>query len=78
MPKDILLRSVPEDFTRDALLRFRTRQFSTQVNLVSQLRDTFQPFDYGVSVWDEIHKRTQGSQERVISFVVSIETLFGK
>lgn len=76
--KEMLLRSAPEIFTRDALLWFRTRRFSSWDDLVTQLRETFQPFDYEFSLWDEIHKRTQGSQERVISFVVSMEALFRK
>lgn len=78
VPKEYLLRAAPEMFTRDALLWFRTKDFSSWDDLVTQLRDTFQPFDYEYSLWEEIHHRTQGSQERVVSFVVAMEALFRK
>lgn len=36
------------------------------------------PYDYEFSLWDEIRRRTQGSQEKVISFVVAMQNLFNK
>jgi len=73
-----LLRSAPELFTKDALLWYRTGSFSGWDNLVCQLKESFQPFDYEYALWDEIRRRTQGSQERVLSFVVAMENLFRK
>lgn len=76
--KEQLLRSAPELFCGDALLWFRTCNVVSWDDLVSQLRDTFQPYDYEFALWDEIRRRTQGAQERVISFVASMENLFRK
>lgn len=78
VPKENLLRSAPELFTRDALLWFRTGCFASWDDVVVKLRDAFQPYDYEYGLWDEIHRRTQGSQERVIGFVVAMEALFRK
>lgn len=74
--KEQLLRSAPELFTREALLWYRTGNFQTWDDLVRQLKDAFQPSDYEYALWDEIRHRTQGSQERVLNFVVAIENLF--
>lgn len=76
--KDQLLRSAPELLTRDALLWYRTKHFLDWDDLVSQLKDAFMPYDYETGIWDEIRRRTQGSQEKVISFIVALENLFRK
>lgn len=76
--KEQLLRSAPELLIRDALLWYRTGTFHSWDDLVAQLRDAFMPYDYEFSLWDEIRRRTQGSQERVMSFVVAMENLFRK
>lgn len=71
-----LLKSAPELFTEDALLWLRTNTFKTWNELVSKLRDDFRPYDYEYSLWDEIRKRTQGAQEKVLTFVTAMENLF--
>lgn len=76
--KQQLLRAAPELFDKDALLWFRTCSFETWDELVFKLKEAFQPYDYDYSLWDEIRRRTQGSQERVLSFVVAMENLFRK
>lgn len=76
--KTQLLRSAAELFTRDALLWFRTNQFASWDELVVKLRDSFQPYDYENGVWEELRRRTQGSQERVIIFIASMEQLFNR
>lgn len=74
--KPQLLRSAAELFTRDALLWFRTNDFSSWDDLVLQLRDAFQPYDYQNGIWEEIRRRTQGEYERVLIFIASMEQLF--
>lgn len=76
--KQQLLRSAAELFTRDALLWYRTNQFSSWDDLVSQLRDAFQPYDYENGIWEELRRRTQGAHERVVVFVASMEQLFNR
>lgn len=78
IPKDRLLQSAPELFSKEALLWYRMGYFRTWDELVDQLREAFQPHDYEFSLWEEIRKRTQGSQERVINYVAVMENLFKK
>nr|CAI5866081.1 unnamed protein product [Callosobruchus analis] len=42
------------------------------------LRHTFQPYDYEYELLDEIRRRTQGSQERVVTYAIVMENLFRK
>lgn len=76
--KERLLRSAVELFSKDALLWFRMNQFSSWDELVEKLKAAFQPFDYEYSLWEEIRRRTQGTHERVISYVSVMESLFKK
>lgn len=76
--KDHLLRSCPELLTGDALLWYRTCKFVDWDDLVRQLRESFQPYDYEYALWDEIRRRTQGAQERVLTYLVAMENLFRK
>nr|CAH7759129.1 unnamed protein product [Callosobruchus chinensis] len=76
--KERLLQSAAELFSQEALLWYRTCSFSSWDELCTQLRRTFQPFDYEYSLWDEIRRRTQGAQESVVSFVVVMKSLFRK
>nr|CAI5850873.1 unnamed protein product [Callosobruchus analis] len=76
--KDRLLQSAAELFTQEALLWYRTCSFSSWDELCTQLRRTFQPFDYEYTLWDEIRRRTQGAQESVVNFVVVMKSLFRK
>lgn len=73
-----LLRSACELFTKDALLWYRTHNFITWDDLVSQLKEDFQPYDYEYELWEEIRKRTQGGREKVIVFISSMENLFNR
>ncbi|KAJ8964621.1 hypothetical protein NQ317_003848 [Molorchus minor] len=76
--KDQLLRSAPELFTQDALFWYRTGHFASWEDLSSQLKAAFQPYDYEYMLWDEIRRRTQGSQEKIVNFVAAMENLFRK
>lgn len=73
-----LLRAAPEIFTQEALLWYRTKKFTTWSELTSQLREAFRPYDYENSLWDEIRRRSQGAQEKVLTYVVCMENLFRK
>lgn len=76
--KERLLRSAPELFTKDALLWYRMGRFHTWDELVTNLRVAFQPHDYEFALWEEIRRRTQGSQERVINYISVMENMFKK
>lgn len=76
--KDQLLRSAPELFTHEALLWYRTSTFSSWDKLIEQLKEAFRPADYEYALMDEIRRRTQGSQEKVITYVAVMESLFRK
>lgn len=76
--KEQLLRSAPELFTQDALIWYRTGSFESWDVLTSQLKEAFQPHDYEYMLWDEIRRRTQGAQEKVVNFVSVMENLFRK
>lgn len=43
-----------------------------------RIKEFFQPYDYEYSLWDEIRRRTQGAQERILTYVVAMENLFRK
>lgn len=73
-----LLKSAVELFAKDALLWYRTHKFNSWGELISKLRQDFQPYDYELDLWDEIRKRTQGVKERVITFVAAVENLFNR
>lgn len=74
--KDRLLQSAVELFEKDALLWYRMNNFTSWEDLVGKLRDAFQPYDYENALWDEIRRRTQGTHERVISYVSVMESMF--
>lgn len=76
--KNQLLRSAPELFCKEALIWFRTRQFSSWDQLVEQLKIDFLPYDYEYELMEEIRGRTQGAKEKVITFVSAMENLFNK
>lgn len=73
-----LLRCAPEILTQDALLWYRTKKFSSWLDLVSHLKEAYLPYDYEISLMDEIRKRTQGSQEKVLTYITIMENLFKK
>lgn len=73
-----LLRCAPELFTDEALLWYRTGRFSSWDHLCDQLRAAFRPYDYEFGLWDEIRRRTQGGQEKVLTFITVMENLFRK
>lgn len=73
-----LLRSAPELFSQEALLWYRTNTFSDWDELTRKLKEDYLPYDYEYGLWDEIRHRTQGAQERVLTFVVAMESLFRK
>lgn len=78
LTKDRLLRSAPELFTRDALLWYRMGTFSSRDDLVNKLRFAFQPYDYEQALSEEIQKRTQGSQEKLINYISVMENMFAR
>lgn len=76
--KEQLLRSAPELFTKNALIWLRTRNFHSWDELLEQLKNDFQPYDYEFDLMEEIRRRTQGSKERVITYISAMENLFSK
>lgn len=76
--KEQLLRSAPELFTKNALIWYRTRNFCSWDDLLDQLKNDFQPYDYEFDLMEEIRHRTQGSKERVITYISVMESLFNK
>lgn len=76
--KEQLLTNAPELFTKEALIWFRTQHFSSWDDLTERLKETFLPYDYEFDLMEEIRKRTQGSKERVITYVAAMENLFYK
>lgn len=76
--KEQLLSSAPELFTNEALIWFRIQNFKTWDDLTKSLRESFQPYDYEFDLLEEIRRRTQGSRERVITYIAAMENLFNK
>lgn len=76
--KEHLLQRAYELFTKDALTWLRTKEFGTWDQLVEQLRNDFQPYDYEFDLMEEIRRRTQGSKERVVTYIAAMENLFKK
>lgn len=73
--KTRLLQSASELFTKDALIWYRTQHFQTWDDLESKLREDFQPYDYSFDLMEEIRRRTQGSKEKVVTYVAYGESL---
>lgn len=73
-----LLRSAPELFSQEALWWYRTNNFDDWDELTKKLKEDYLPYDYENVLWDEIRHRTQGAQERVLTFVIAMESLFRK
>uniref|UniRef100_A0A6P7G1F3 Uncharacterized protein LOC114334923 n=1 Tax=Diabrotica virgifera virgifera TaxID=50390 RepID=A0A6P7G1F3_DIAVI len=74
--KEQLFSAVPDLVTNDALRFFRTRQFADWDDFANQLRLMYQRSDE--DRWEEIRHRTQGSEEKVLSFILAIESMFRK
>uniref|UniRef100_V5H321 Retrotransposon gag domain-containing protein n=1 Tax=Anoplophora glabripennis TaxID=217634 RepID=V5H321_ANOGL len=47
-------------------------------DLVDKLRSAFQPYDYEQALWEEIRRRTQGSQEKLINYISVMENMFAR
>lgn len=76
--KEQTLRAAPELLSHNALMWYRTNTFASWDDLLRQLKDAFQPYDYDNSLWDELRRRTQGAQEKVVVYVAAMECLFRK
>lgn len=75
-----LFNSFSELLKGNALIWYRTvkTKVSTYPQLISRLRDEYQPFDYEVELWKEIRNRVQGSQESVGCYVSCMLNLFDR
>lgn len=73
-----LLRCSPELLTQDALLWYRTRKFVSWQDLCQQLKEAYLPYDYELGLMDEIRKRTQGANEKILNYITIMENLFRK
>lgn len=76
--KEQILRAAPELLTNDALMWYRTNIFHSWDDFLSQLKEAFQPYDYDNCLWDELRRRTQGAQEKVVVYVAAMECMFKK
>lgn len=75
-----LFQTASEILRGDALLwyRYRKHMFRDWEDLKMQLRSAFLPFDYEATLLDEIRRRTQGPDEKLLMFVTRMENLFNK
>lgn len=75
-----LYQSVSEFLKGDALLWYRPRKylFTDWDDFKKKIREAFLPFDYEASLMDDIRKRTQGPEEKLIVFVSKMQGLFRK
>lgn len=75
-----LFQGASEFFKGDALLWYRARKgcFFSWEDLKSRLRNAFLPPDYEYNLMDEIRKRTQGQDEKLVLYVTRMQGLFSK
>lgn len=75
-----LFVSAAEFLKGDALLWYRPRKhtFTDWSDLKAKLRSAFLPHDYEANLWDDIRKRTQGAEEKIILFVSKMQGMFAK
>lgn len=76
--KQQLFHSASELFTGDALIWFRSVKpmLSTWSELEQALKTNFLPHDYETKLWYEIHRRSQGADEKVVVYIAVMENLF--
>lgn len=51
-------------------------KISSWDDFVRLLKEDYEPFDYGLALWDEIRARTQGAEEPVGAYLASMINLF--
>lgn len=78
--KQQMFQSASEFFKGDALLWFRPRKhkFADWEDLKRNLRSAFLPLDYELNLMDDIRRRTQGPEEKLIMYVSRMQNLFNK
>lgn len=78
--KQQLLQAAIEIFTGNALFWYRSVRHTIKDwdNLVEQIKATFLPHDYEMSLWVEIRSRTQHKLEKVAIYVAIMENLFSR
>lgn len=76
--KQQLLGSAVELFTGSGLIWYRSVKDSVTSwdDLTLKLKQSFQPYDYETSLWNEIRRRTQGTDEKIVVYVAVMENLF--
>lgn len=77
-PKERLIDFAIDLFTGRALVWYRAIRSSVDSwsALANQLREEFQPFNYEFLLWEEIKRRTQGSDETIGLYIAVMENLF--
>lgn len=80
MPKTLLFQSISECLKGDALLWFRPRKhlFADWDDFKAKIRQAFLPPDYEANLMEDIRRRTQGPEERLVNYVSRMQSLFGK
>lgn len=76
--KDQLFRAAPELLRGTALNWLRSENIQSWDELVEKLKAYFLPYDYEFSLSEEIRKRSQGPQEKVIVYIASMQNLFNR
>lgn len=74
--EDNLLIAIPELLKGKALLWYRNNkdEWHNWGDFISDLRKSFLPPDYTAILEDDIRKRTQGQDESIMDFVISLRT----
>lgn len=80
VPRQQLFQSAVELFTGDALIWFRSIRHSVRTwsELEVLLKMNFLPYDYETKLWNEIRRRSQGADEKVVVYIAVMENLFNK
>lgn len=78
--KDILFMSALDLFHGKALIWYRANKstFSNWDDLVTGLREEFQPPDYDDRLLEEVKRRTQGSNESIGMYISVMKNLFSR
>lgn len=79
-PRSQLFQAASEFLKGDALLWYRPRKstFYDWDDFKMKLREAFTPFDYEANLLDDIRKRTQGPDEKLVLFVSKMQGMFRK
>lgn len=78
--KKELINSIGELLSDDALIWYRyiRQKVRNWEHFVELMKQEFEPPDYEVELWEEIRRRTQGSSERISTYIARMNALFDR